>query len=59
MNKKQLAKDAQQHFKNAVREIKRANDIFKQVGDKSGEKVASDAEEAANKGDKYVEERLK
>lgn len=56
---KELADSAKEDLKSAKDRAKKASQKFKMIGDKKGSKLADDAANAADKGAKYVEERMR
>jgi len=57
-SKKDLAKQAKEHFRAAKQSVRKAKDIFRFIGDKDGEKVADNAIKSNEDGESYVEKRL-
>ena len=56
--KRDLAKQAQRHLKEAKEYSKEAQKIFKVIGDPDGEKFAGDAAKHAQNGEEHVIKKL-
>ena len=53
-----LAKKAQKHLKQAKEYSKEAKEIFKKIGDKDGEKIATETEKKAEEGEAHVDKQM-
>ena len=56
--KREMAKKAQEHLKEAKENSQAAEKIFKVVGDPDGERFARDAAKTAQDGEEHVSKKL-